>query len=198
MVSAEPQAAAQREYLLAHRILDFPRIAVGMLFREGDTHLHWPASMHRVQGAKQGLPHRHHTDHIVEDGAKLFLGFHRIQPLAVAFAVRRGDFQRGVDQKRRNVQLFRPAVDLFPGNFVQPRHRRIGLIQRLLLRHRQHRADILLGGGDLLALEGFCQRRGPLIPVFHRSRHFLPHNAGHIDGLFTLFQWRSPLLRTSG
>ncbi|SAF47143.1 Uncharacterised protein [Enterobacter cloacae] len=96
-----------------------------MLFRKCDTHLHRTAGMHRIQRSKQLLPHRHHIDEIIENGAKLLLGFHRIQPFAIAFTVWRGDFKGGMYQENRDMHRFGPAVDLFPGDFVQARHNRI-------------------------------------------------------------------------
>jgi hypothetical protein len=59
--------------------------------------------MDRVKRAKQLLPHRHHADEIIKNGAQLFLGFHRVQPFAVAFAIWRGDFERGMHQEYRDM-----------------------------------------------------------------------------------------------
>ena len=125
MIRAEPQPTAQGEDLLTYRTVDFPRVAVGMLLRERNAHLHRATGMYRVQRAKQLLPHRDHTDEIIKDGAELFFGFHRVQPFAVAFAVRRGDFKRGMHEENRDMHGLRAAVDLFPGNFVQARHHRV-------------------------------------------------------------------------
>ncbi len=169
-----------------------------MLLGKGDADLHRPAGMHRVKGAEQLLPHRHHIDKIVKDGAKLFFGFHRIQPVAVALAVGRGNFKGRMHHKRRDVQLLCPAINLLPGDLIEPRHRGIGLIERLLLGHCQYRADVLLGGGDFLAVEGFCQRRRPLVAILHAGRHFLPHHACHINRFFALFQRGGALFRTAG
>ena len=168
-----------------------------MLFREGDTDLHRTAGMHRIQRAKQLLPHRHHIDEIIENGAELFLGFHRIQPFAVAFTVWRGDFKGGMHQENRDMHRLGPAVNLLPGDFVQARHDRIGLIHRFLLRHRQHRADILLSGRDFLTFEGCGQRISPRTAILHAGGHFLPHHARHINGLLPFFERGGPFFGTA-
>lgn len=42
-------------------------------------------------------------DKVVKNSAKLFFGFYRVQPFAIALAVGGVNFQRGVHQKQRNV-----------------------------------------------------------------------------------------------
>ncbi len=125
MIRTKPQSATQGEDLLTHRPVDFPRITVRMLLSKGNADLHRATGMHRIERAKQLLPHRHHINEIIKNGAQLFLGFHRIQPIAIAFAVWRGDFKGGMHQENRDMHRFRATVDLFPGNFVQPRHHRV-------------------------------------------------------------------------
>ena len=66
MVSAEPQTAAQGKDLLADGAVHLPRVVILMLFGKGDADLHRTAGMNRVKRAKQLLPHRHHTDKVVE------------------------------------------------------------------------------------------------------------------------------------
>ena len=198
MIGAEPQTAAQAEHLLAYGTVDFPRVAVGMLLGEGDADLHRAAGMHRVQRAEQLLPHRHHADKIIENRAQLLFGFHAIEAFAIAFAVGRFDFQRGMHQKNRDMHFLRPAVDLLPGDFIQPRHRRVGLIVGLLLRHRQHRTDVLFRRRQLLAGKGFGDGLRPGLAIFHAGGHFLPHHRGNINRLFALFQRRLRLAGAGG
>ncbi len=57
-----------------------------------------------------------------------------------------------MDQKRRNVH-FPPGGQFPASDFIQPRHHRIGLIVRLLLRDRQHRADVFFRRRQLLAVK---------------------------------------------
>ena len=89
-----------------------------MIFGKRNTDLHRAAGMYRIQRAKELLPHRHHIDEIVKDGTKLFFRFHVIQPLAITFAVRRIDFQRGVDKKDRDMHFLSTTVNFLPGNFT--------------------------------------------------------------------------------
>ena len=167
-----------------------------MLLSKGDADLHWAAGVHRVQGAEQLLPHRHHPDKVIKNSAQLLFRLHVVQTVAVAFAVWRGDLQRGMDQKQRNVHFFRPAVDLLPGDFIQPRHHRIGLIIGLLLRDRQHRADVLFRRRQLLAVKGGGDGLRPGLPILDAGGHFLPHHRRHVNGLLTLFQHRRLLAGT--
>ncbi|MNR68472.1 hypothetical protein D3C85_1930420 [compost metagenome] len=58
-----------------------------MLLGKIDADLHWPAGMHRVEAAEQGLAHGHHADEIIENRAQLLFAARGIQPVAVGFAV---------------------------------------------------------------------------------------------------------------
>ncbi|MNY21911.1 hypothetical protein D3C86_1554900 [compost metagenome] len=198
MIGTKPQPAAQGEHFLTHRTVDFPWVTAGVFLCKINADLHRPAGMHRIERSEQRLPHWHHIDKVIKNGAELLLRFHRIQPFAVAFTVWRRDFERRMHQEHRDVHFFGTSVDLFPGDFVQPRNRRIGLIHRLLLRHRQHRADILLGRRNFLALKRFRQHDRPVVTIFDAGRHLLPYHACHINRLFALFQRCSAFFGASG
>ena len=196
MIGAKPQATAQTEDLLAHRAVHFPRVAGGVLLGKSNADLHRPPGVHRVKGTEQLLPHRHHPDKVIKNGAQLLFRLHIVQTVAIAFTVWRGDLQRGMDQKRRNVHFFRPAVNFLPGDFIQPRHHRIGLIVRLLLRDRQHRADVFFRRRQLLAVKRGGDGLRPGLPILDAGRHFLPHHRRHVNRLLALFQRRSLLAGT--
>ncbi|MNE00101.1 hypothetical protein D3C80_924980 [compost metagenome] len=83
----EIHAATAAKDFAANGAVNRVWIAFGMGFGEGNTHLHRPGGMHRIEAAKQFLPHRHRINHVIKDIAQIFLGAHLIEPLAVALAV---------------------------------------------------------------------------------------------------------------
>ncbi|MOA60131.1 hypothetical protein D3C78_1849360 [compost metagenome] len=57
------------------------------------------------------------------------------------------------------------AVDFLPGDTPQVGHLRVGIEGRFLLGHRQHRAQVALGGGNTLGLERHLNVPGPALTV---------------------------------
>ncbi len=87
MFGTKPDATATAEHLATNGTVNRPRIARSVRFGKGDADLHRPAGMHRIQVAKQRLPHRHHIDKVIKNFAQLFLIAHFIEALGVTFAV---------------------------------------------------------------------------------------------------------------
>ncbi|MNH10575.1 hypothetical protein D3C79_700580 [compost metagenome] len=78
-------------------------------------------------------------------------------------------FQCTIDQQARDVQARGAAVDLVTGDTPQVGHLRVGIEGRLLLGHRQYRAQVALAGGNPLGFEGLLNVLGPALTVLGLS-----------------------------
>ena len=72
------------------------------------------------------------------------------------------------------------ALDLADRDVAEVGHRRIGAIGRLLLHHRQHRAQVLAAGVDALRREGGLDVARPALAVVQCGRQLAQQFGVHL------------------
>jgi len=183
---AKPDAPAAGEDFVADGLLHGIGVAAGVGLGEGDADLHGAAGAHRVEVAEELPAHGHRTYHVLEDLAHLPLGTKGIDARGIGLAGGGLDGERRAHHELGDEQLGRPSVDLLPGNLAKAGHHGIGLVGGLLLRHRQHAADVVIAHRQPLARERRHHVVGPARLVGYLARQEAHYAALHVRRLARL------------